>query len=376
MKMKVRMSQNEITAAVGCFLLLFGAAATNCLVYAELTEEEIDAKLFALPSLPKVHYSYTLLASGIMEGRENRRRYEYARITHALTMPGEWVTEEQFENCLYTCAKVNKLNPKISASLAAGFNVWHRRFPKDKPPTYRGVEYGEEIDYFVKRLNTLRLRLIQFNKKYDSNVELSALLLDSERFFYKKGDDLNNEAMRECLDVIHKRAVEIFPNVRLEWYGRGYDYVPYRNTWVRRREFTGKEIMTSLSCSLYQIVEQEAMRQTYRLTCKWADELGVNDVTPWVALGAGYYGPRRTWISDYEYPVEYSHQMGAELNIPVYSDQFEKYADYNRAKVIVFYPQPFNAKTPGWAKHFIAYARGAAEIKDLDDLKSKGESKL
>lgn len=304
-----------------------------------------------------------------MEGRENRRRYEYARITHALTMPGEWVNEEQFENCLYTCAKINKTNPDIPASLAAGFNVWHRRFPKKEPPTYRGPEYAEEINYFEQRLNILKARLAKYNKKYGSNVKISALLFDSERFFYKKGDKQHNEAMRECLDAIHKKALSILPNVRIEWYGRGYDYVPHKKTWARRREFTGKEIMPSLSCSLYQIVELEAMRETYRLTCKLADELGVHDVTPWVALGGGYYGPNRKWISDYDYPLKYSHQMGAELNIASYSQQPEKYADYNRAKVIAFYPPPFNAKTPAWPKHFIAYVRGAAGIEELDDIK-------
>jgi hypothetical protein len=45
-----------------------------------------------------------------------------------------------------------------------------------------------------------------------------------------------------------------------------------------------------------------------------------------------------------------------------------RFAPSNRAKVIVFYPQLFNGSTPDWARHFIAYVRGATGVQDLQDL--------
>jgi hypothetical protein len=116
------------------------------------------------------------------------------------------------------------------------------------------------------------------------------------------------------------------------------------------------------------------MRETFRRTCKLADELGIEDVTPYVALGAGYrrgITEFQHWDPDWSYDIVYSYMMGAELNIKWYGDRPERFAPYNRAKVIVFYPSPFNGGTPDWARHFIAYVRGATGVKDLDDLMDK-----
>jgi len=341
-----------------------------------LSEAEIDAKLFELKPLPKVHYSFTGLGGNLMDMRNSRRLYDYARITHSLTVSGEWVKQKRLDNCVYTCARINKTNPKIPASIGAGFYPWIRKMDKSLPPTYRGPGYYEEISYFSERLKLIKKWLAESNKKYNSNVKLSAILLDTEHFTEHKGDNEWNEAVREALDAIHIQAKSIFPNARIEWYGRGIGAGAGSTGWGKTPWWTGKEIKPSLSCSLYSVFEIERTRETFRRTCKLADQMGVSDVTPWVALASGYRRGLKKFNyfdRDYSYDIIYSYMIGAELNIRWYGDRTERFAPYNRAKVVVFYPPAFNDRTPDWAKHFIAYVRGATGVQDLKDLGYEGK---
>jgi hypothetical protein len=182
--------------------------------------------------------------------------------------------------------------------------------------------------------------------------------------------------MREVLDAIHKIAHDIFPEARIEWYGRGVKNDASETGWSVSPYFTGKEIKSSLSCPLYRVAELELMRETFRRTVKLADEMDVNDVTPWVALAAGNRRGMEKfayWDYDWSYDIVYSYQLGAELNIKWYGDRPKRFAPYHRAKVVVFYPPPFDKRVPDWPRHFIAYVRGATGVKELKDLGYEGE---
>lgn len=334
------------------------------------SEAEINSKLFSLKPLPKVHYFWPV-SSELSNDRDNRRLYELARITHSLCVSGEWVTKQQVDNCVYICARVNKTGPVIKTSLGVNFSPWHRRFDKKLPPTDRGPTYVKEISYFEERARLVKQWAEQSNKKYRSDVKVGAITLDSERFSEKKGNELWNEGMREALDAIHKKASSIFPGARIEWYGRGVVPASSGDGWRKTPYWTGKEIKAPLSCSLYTVPEIERTRETFRRTCKLADERGISDITPWVALASGYRrGLKQShyFDMDWSYDVIYSYLIGAELNIKWYGNRPERFAPYNRAKVIVFYPPPFDKRVPDWARHFIAYVRGATGIKDLKDL--------
>ncbi len=337
---------------------------------ARLSEADINAKLLSLKPLPKVHYFWPV-GSELTNDRDNRRLYELARITHSLCVSGEWVTKQQVDNCVYTCARINKTGPAIKTLLGINFSPWHSRFDKKLPPTDRGPTYGEEIRYFEERSRLVKQWAEQSNKKYSSDVKIGAITLDSERFSEIKGNERWNEGIREALDAIHIKARSIFPGARIEWYGRGATMALSGDGWRKTPYWTGKEIKAPLSCSLYTVPEIERTRETFRRTCKLADERGISDVTPWVALSSGYRrGLKKSqyFDMDWSYDVIYSYMIGAELNIKWYGDRPERYAPYNRAKVIVFYPRPFDKRVPDWARHFIAYVRGATGVKELKDL--------
>ncbi len=336
----------------------------------QLSQAGIDAKLAELKPLPKVHYYWPLLPE-LCNDRNSRRLYELARITHSLCVAGEWATAEQIDNCVYICARVNKTQPTIRSSLGVNFSPWHRRFGKELPPTDRGPTYHQEIRYFEERARLVKQWVEQSNAKYASDVNIGAITLDSERFHRKSADNAWNEGIREALDAIHTKAKSIFPDARIEWYGRGMIQVAGGTGWDKTSYWTGKEIKAPLSCSLYSVPEIERTRETFRRTCSLADQMSISDVTPWVALASGYRrGLVKSQYFDYDwsYDIIYSYQIGAELNIKWYADRPERFAPYDRAKIVVFYPPPFDKRVPDWGRHFIAYARGATGVKELKDL--------
>ena len=341
-----------------------------------LTKNEIESKLSVLKPLPKVHYSWGWPAE-LLEDPNNKLTYQTARILNSVSISGPWVTMKQMRTAVYTCARINKTNPEISLSIGINYSPFHRELEPNVPPTYRGPSYQKELEMFKSRMETLKEWIKKDNSFYKSDVKVGAVLLDMERFHARSGDEKWNEGMRDALDTIHNIALSIFPEARIEWYGRGMRWVRDDPPWRRTPYFTGKEKLSSLSCSLYTIAEIEKTLERYRRTVNLADELKVEDVTPWVSLAAGY---RRGILKvnyelDWDYDIIYSYMMGRYINIPWYgvAERADRFAPFNRAKLVVFYPPPFDPRTPHWGKHFIAYVRGANDIKDLKDLGYSGE---
>lgn len=337
-------------------------------------QENLDlvAQLSALPALPKVHYSWPLKGE-LLRDRNSPVLNNLARITHALSVSGEWTNAGQIDNFVFVCARLNNtIQPTIKCSLAVNFIPWRWKFDKKLPPPAKGPTYYAEIRYFTERLNFVKRCVEESNERYSSHVKVSAVLLDCEHFRARPNDPIWNEGIRSKLDKTYSLANAAFPNARIEWFYHGMRPATGKAGWERTITWTGKEIKTPLSCAFYCLPKIEQMREMYRETCKLADEKAIEEVTPWVSLASGYR-PDMTlphkWHFDWDYDVEHSYQLGAELNIPRFSERRDSYAPYNRAKVVVFYPPPFDKRTPKWAKHFIAYVRGATGVNKLEDLK-------
>lgn len=323
-----------------------------------LSKSEIDIKLDALKPLSKVHYSWPTSPDV-----SDQRLYELARIMHSLSVYGPDVKKQHVDRYIYICARINKTKPTIEASFGILFSPWNK-FPKEFPPVYRGSAYQQELTQFKERAQQIKKWVAESNNKYGSNVKIGAIMLDCERFKIKEKDDFWNEGMREALDAVHVIAATIFPGARIEWYGRGI------RSGAKTPYCTGKEIKAPLSCSLYSVPKNIRSRETFRKTCQLAEQMGIDDVTPWVALASGYRRGLKGqyWDMDWSYDVIDSFWMGAELNHSWFGQRPERFAPYNRAKIIIFYPRPFDPRVPDWPKHFIAYVRGAGFELDLTDL--------
>ncbi len=310
----------------------------SCLASETITEIDIHSKLKELKPLSKVHYSWPLTNKKLLDSNNSPLAYELARITHSLCVSGEYVTEQMYANCVFICGKVNKTNPDIPCSIGVNYSPWHRKFDKNLPPTDRGPTYKAELDFFVGRLNKVISWNNVYNKLYKTNVQISVLLLDCERFYEKKGDVKWNQAMHENFDAIQNRAHALLPNARIEWYGRGVGAANSAEGWAKSRIFTSEDINAPLSVSFYTLPELERMRESFRRTCKLAEEMRISEVTPWVALGSGYRRGIKDWQKwewDWDYDVIYSYQMGRELSNSWFSKS-AGFAQYDKAKIVVF----------------------------------------
>lgn len=323
--------------------------------------QTILSELRMLQPLPKVHY-YWPLDPKILLDVENLRLYQIARITQSVCFRGEKATSEIVRSAVYLSAKVNKTEPSIPCSIGVNFGPWHSwypgLFPATLPPTYRGNEYKAELALFTSRLNKIKNWVSENNQMYGSSIEVGAILLDVERFEVKKDDPVWNDAIRELLDVTQETVANVFPDARIEWYGRGIRWDLITPYWTQKEKY-----IDSLSCSFYFLPKAEDTERTFKKTCKLADELGVWPVTPWVALASGYQygaGVKLHWVPNWPYNPTYAYETGCKLNS--LSDPW-----YKRAEIIVFYPEPFNPEATSWGRHFIEYCKGAAKANESSD---------
>ena len=337
-----------------------------------VSDAQIVAWLQPLKPLQKVHYSFPL-PPRLLEDPRNLLLYEYVRITHAACVRGESATARQVGVATAVCQAVNAAGPPIPASLAVNYSPWHRKFDRTSSPTRRGPSHQAEVSTFRNHLSAIRGWLGEANRRHQDRVRISAILLDSERFRIRKDDQVWNAALTAKYDAIYDVARGTFPDARVEWYGRGIRRGPYTTGWADHRHFTFQEKGDAFSCSLYRVPELGYTRETFKRTVELAKAHGCPEVTPWVALAAGYrrkVDKYHEWEFDWDYDPVYSHLLGREINQSWYGRHPDRFAPWDAAKVVAFYPQPFDPRTPAWGKHFVAYVRGANGVAELPAVKT------
>lgn len=332
------------------------------------TDVKLLAQLRELEPLPKVHYSWPLPYKTIGDDL----LYEYVRLTHAASITGEWHGSKEVERAVRICRQVNATKPKIPASIGINYSPWHRRFGKELPPTDTGPTHQAELDYLRKRMETIRSALAEANETHQTDIAVTCVMFDSERFHTRKGDDAWNAAMTDKYNAAYDVVREVFPKVRIEWYARGAVHPSASNTgWTASSLFTLEESGESFGCSLYHVPEIEITRQTFRRTADAARKHGCESVTPWIALASGYrrqVDEFHKWSLDWNYDLVYSWKLGAEVNNSWHGapERELRFAPWRMAEIAIFYPEPFG-RSPHWGKHFVAYVRGAHMIRELPE---------
>lgn len=384
----LRLFMSTFYAIVLASILCIGMAyAEKLSVNEQPSDSQIIGWLTELKPLPKIHYSWPL-PHELLANSNDIRLYEYARLTHAISFRVESVSYSEVEVAVQVCDSINKKNPKILCSLAINYSPWHRKFEDNLPPTNFGKSHEAEIEYFSNKLKLFRKFLLKANDTIKSSIMLTAILLDSERFHVvnKSKVKLNttisrrhgliinvekwNNAITQKHDLIYTLSKSIFPTVKIIQYDRGgWMVAATPSGWMQAAWYALDEIGESFSVSLYRVSELETTREAFRRTVTSAKKYGVNEVIPWLALGSGFrrqVDSFRKW-SHWNYDLIYSWQIGAELNVKWYGDHPDRFAPWHKAKVIVFFPSPFSKKYPSWAKHFVAYVRGANEVRNLPE---------
>jgi hypothetical protein len=339
-------------------------------------ETQVVAWMQELKPLPKVHYSWPLPYASIA----NDVLYEYVRLTHAASLSGEWGQQIQIDRAVEVCHRVNKTAPKIAASIGVNYSVWHRRFGQDLPPTDTGPTHQAELDYLRSRMTAIRDGVASANGTYEADVRVTAILFDSEHFHVKANDAVWNAAITQKYNAAYEIVREFFPMARVEWYARGAIHPGASSTgWSPAKYFVLDENGESFGCSLYQVPEIGNTREIFRRTASNAAMHDCQEVTPWIALASGYR--RQTdkyheFSLNWNYDLIYSWQLGLELHHSWFGvpERAERFAPWNKAKVAIFYPEPFG-RSKYWGQHFVAYVRGANGVKRIDDLAGEANPK-
>ena len=320
------------------------------------TTAQVVDWLKALKPLPKIHYTWPIQTQ-VSLNPNDPRLFHYVRITHAFCLSTYWTSPKEIGSAVITCRAVNSTGPSIPATIAIWWSPWHYKFGDDRPPTDFGPSHQAEIEFFREKHALAKRWHAEANARHNAEVRISTLLFDSEQFAVKPGDDEWNDAMTRKYNEIYDVAKEMFPDAQVIWYARGLS-----------SRFTLKEKGDAVSCDLYRVPDIEDMRKDFRRTVRVADRLGVKQIIPFVALASGY---RKTadakWRFDFgwNYDLRDSWQIGAELNDPWYGDRPDEYAPWHKATAVNFYPHAFDKRSPYWAQHFVAYVRGAHDIKEL-----------
>ena len=332
-------------------------------------------ELRALPPLPKVHYSWGFPVE-FFDEKHGSLAYEFVRISHSISVnaspnQNQLRFKSRLDNAVYTCARINKTEPNIPCSIAICYSPWHYRFVMGAKLTDRKYDhhifldstYQTEINEFIRQMTFVKERVNASNHHYGSNVKVSAVLLNGERFSPRKKDPDWNKAVAKALDDIHAEALKVFPDARIEWYLRGKSghYVGKLSKWYSY--FTGLEkYIPSLSYTNYVVPNTELTTEIFLKTCELGDSLGVQDITPWIGLA---WGRQRNILGKLEYKawdydVKFSYQAGVELNDFCKGLRPETYPPYDRVKVVILYT-PFADDIPAFGEHFIEYCKGAVQ---------------
>jgi len=326
-----------------------------------------------LPPLRKIHYSWRLPDELI---NNKPLLYEYARLTHACSITAQWADQNTMNACVEVCKQVNSTTPIIPATVALNYSPYHFVYEKGDPPIGLEDKYQTELDRANTRFTLMNDWLSQANATYNSNIKIGAILLDSELFRYKPDTDPEastwNAAITEKYQAIETIVKTHFPGTRIEWYGRG-QWHPCDTDWCFNThmpiDFSSPG--DSANTALYRMGDFRLMREQFTRAVEYAKPYGVTAVNPWIALGSGYMEwdietntPEPKWSNNWNYELINSWKMGGRIDNPWYGNRPERFGPWNACKVVMFYPEPFG-RTHDWGRHFVAYVRGAHNIKEL-----------
>ena len=256
------------------------------------SESTVVAWLEDLPPLPRVHHSWpaNLTALGVPNGL---LAYHWVRITRCLGISARWINQSQVHDAVALCKWVNDDDPTVNATIALNYSPYHYIFPGDYPPTYTGTECLLEERLCEQSLMNVKAWIAQANQALGTNVQVSAILLDTElELWYtqesdKRGAQSWNEALDAKYDAMYWICKSVFPDVPVDWFQRGAPCCP--------RRFTTNEQGDSYNAVCYWPSDLQKMRTRFKDYYDQAQADGVSEMQTWVSIGGRLHalGPRR-----------------------------------------------------------------------------------
>ena len=160
-----------------------------------------------------------------MNDPDNPLLFEYVRITHAVTLAGAAPKKHRVDGAVRACKAVNALNPAIPATIAIKYSPWHEVWPSHLPPTDFGPFHAAALAQFEEYMLQFRQWLDEAYVEFNTEIPMTALIFDSELFIIKSPNEPGyqewNAAITTKYDAFYTIGKSIFPEARIEWFGRG-----------------------------------------------------------------------------------------------------------------------------------------------------------
>ncbi len=380
-----------------------------------------------LDPFPFYQYSFSITTYQIANYYDNDYLYEYTRITNSICIDGFKINSDIVDKSVNICNRINTDNPslRLEAVIGVNFSPWHRRWieyetfhsvtldPWDRTSIYDvgdfdGIYDGltvfeAELQYFQDLLETIMEWLADANEKYNADVRIGALLLDTEHFRLSGHNEEYWNGAKECYDAIQIRLISTLQGnpsgseyemegVDIIWYIKGLEWNNWSNPpdwdnppdpedmiFFDNGNFTGQELISLASFMSYYtnydgvFDAYMGVMNEYVTIPSVNTHIYPNKIVPWFTLCAGYQlipdVEAKVWSNYIDYHTIYSYKIGRKMN---------RDGDlYRFLYATVQYPAPFDAdydelsKYPGpsalqyevtWIDHFIEYAKGVNDV--------------
>ncbi len=291
-------------------------------------------ELKALASLQTTHYSFPI-AHNLLDPISLEVR-EYVRITRGLSLHPAYHNEQCVRNAVELCQE-------FDATLAINYSPYHMY-------QTTAADFGES---YFDELQRMAYGLFDLREWIGNAVPVKMILLECERYWvWPQDTDEHKANVILKYNIVYDLCKAVFLDATVEWYKRGHRRLREGSTgqyWERYCRFTEEERGDHRSCELYAWTHPDLMWETWRRMV--AGLKGDETANAWVSLGAGWttpvVGDDTKWIMNYDYRLAQSRFAGYLLN------------QVWKPNAVVFYPAPFDHRTPHWTKHFIEYVKGA-----------------
>lgn len=310
--------------------------------------------LAKLKPLPKRLYAHTVVNALF---HHKQLLHQWARITGTITLSGEWPNRDR---CQAAAAMARKTGAKIA--LAASPFTGRFSWPADKPPTYDGKEWRDELHRLAWGLRHNRFWL-------GKNAPIAAVIISSEAFHGPAGLGVqpgnkawNNALVKKWNSVYQTIRDALGPKPLIVYYNAG-GFSWYPGGWSQEPNHDLREHLDVYCASLYQVTRPLQEIEEARKTIASARAHHVKGFVPWLALGETYQVgiSAKHWHrwGDTHYRVSYDWWMGHFINKAIFARKNTPgFADWNYVPFVVVYPTP-KPTNSSWLDHFQAYVHGA-----------------
>lgn len=226
-----------------------------------------------------------------------------------------------------------------------------------------GLFHAPWLDTPIDDGTAIENELVQFERRCDNLKELFG-----DRVAWIQIDDEAWESADPAKALPHRLLlIEIlkyhWPQIEISWYNWG-GFISAHNDAGWHQQSTYGVPLDAVNVACYRGPHLELIHEAIRRTAASTElPLEMN-----ISFGGGYrpaMGHKyHAYDSDWQYSTDYSWWLGWIMTNRVWCSQRAAFAPYDRLRAVCIWPQLLSPSRPTARDHFLAYCKGANDVKD------------